>query len=71
MRRAMGIAFICLGMIGLIIRGIVLLRLPIPGVRPSFGAFLHYSILKGSISSLLLLTMGVLLLRRRNHAPFK
>jgi hypothetical protein len=28
----MGIAFICLGMIGFTICGIVLLRLPIPGV---------------------------------------
>lgn len=73
MRRAMGIACICLGMIGLTICGIVLLRLPIPGVSlQHWGIFAsHIHPVQASISCLLLLTMGALLLRRRNHAPFK
>lgn len=73
MRRAMGIASICLGMIGFTICGIVLLGLPIPGVplqhRGIFASHIHP--VEASVSSLLLLTMGVLLLRGRKLAPFK
>lgn len=71
MRKAAGIALICLGVIGFTICGIVLLRLPIPGVvlrNPgSFGFHVHP--VEGPIASLVLVTIGILLLLRPKHAP--
>jgi uncharacterized membrane protein YdcZ (DUF606 family) len=71
MRKAAGIALTCLGVIGFTICGIVLLRLPIPGVvlrhLGSFGFHVHP--VEGPISSLVFLTIGILLVRRPKQAP--
>jgi hypothetical protein len=68
MRKAAGISFFC-PVIEFKVRRIVLLRLPIPGVvlqhLGSFGFHVHPA--EGFLSSLVLLTIGILLFRRPKH----
>lgn len=68
MRRTAGIALISLGAIGLMVCGIVLLRLPlpIPGVLLGhLGIFgFHIDPVEAPVSSLAFLTIGIFLLWR-------
>jgi len=69
MRKAAGIAFICLGMIGLAICGIVFFRLPLPAPGWLLRHLRTFGVLLAPIRVLLWsmtsLTIGVLLLRHK------
>jgi hypothetical protein len=69
MRKAVGIAFICLGMIGLAICGIVFFRLPLPAPEWLLRHLHAFSFLLAPVRAVLWsmasLTIGVLLLRHK------
>lgn len=73
MRRPVGLAFILLGLVGLMMCGIVLFRLPLP--LPGFlfryvGVFgIHIDPLVTPLSSAVLLLFGSFLLRQPKSAP--
>jgi hypothetical protein len=66
MRRATGIVLIALGVIGLALSAVVLLRLPVPLILQSLVGIVGSQMIpvKGALSSLVLLILGVVLLRR-------
>jgi hypothetical protein len=71
MRKVLGIALISLGSIGLVICGIVLLRLPlsIPGfLLQAMGSFAIFIEPGAPIWSALFLTIGVVLLAQKQKA---
>lgn len=70
MRKAAGIALIALGVIGLAICAVVLLRVPFPVVLLSHVGIVGFHIhpVQGPISSLLLLIVGIVLFRRPTQA---
>ena len=66
MRTAAGIVLIALGAIGLAISAVVLLRLPVPLIMQGLVGIIGAQMIpvKGALSSLVLLIVGVALLRR-------
>jgi hypothetical protein len=70
MLKAAGIVLIALGVTGLAICTVVLLRLPFPLVLLSHVGIsgFHIRPVQGSISSLLLLIVGIVLFRRPTQA---
>ena len=66
MRRATAIVLIALGVIGLALSAVVLLRLPVPLILQSLVGIVGSQMIpvKGALSSLVLLIFGVALLRR-------
>jgi hypothetical protein len=70
MLKAAGIVLIALGVMGLAISAIVLLRIPFPIVLLSHVGIsgFHIHPVQGPISSLLLLIVGIVLFRRPTQA---
>ena len=66
MRTAAGIVLIALGVIGLALSAVVLLRLPVPLIMQGLVGIIGAQMIpvKGALSSLVLLIVGVALLRR-------